>query len=184
MFILNQISNVGNIPKLAISVDRSALWRKTIWVVQNLRQKWQQWDLNPTPVIVEYGRYIYVIYVYWDIYIYYIFILGYIYRVYIFIGICIYIYILSNWFFSPAKVMLFHHDFGPDFDKSTTRRFHQQTNGCVFVFHVSSEFNQQAQGFHMNYHLVIWHSSGKSIVNGGFNGKSSVNGQFSIAMLY
>ena len=112
-------------------------------------KKWRGFESNPS-----HGRYIYVIYV------------------------CVYIYLLSNWDFSPAKVMLFHHHFGPDFDKSTTRRFHQQTNGCVFVFHVSSEFNQQAQGFHMNYHLVIWHSYGKSIVNGGFNGKSSVNGQF------
>ena len=33
------------------------------------------------------------------------------------------------------------------------------------------------------YHLVIWHSHGKSLINGGFNGKSSINGLFSMATL-
>ena len=33
------------------------------------------------------------------------------------------------------------------------------------------------------YNLVPWHSYGKFIINGGFMGKSSVNGPFSIAML-
>ena len=33
------------------------------------------------------------------------------------------------------------------------------------------------------YPMVIYHSHGKSLINGGFNGKSSMNGPFSMAML-
>ena len=35
---------------------------------------------------------------------------------------------------------------------------------------------------YMIYHLVIEYSYGKSVINEGFNGKSFVNGPFSIAM--